>query len=112
MEYSLLKNLPEKTVSHNQAIKKKLIISNDKVPNLTNFAQAVFTAGQISPAHSHSDMWEVFYVESGTGIMKVNEVEYKLEKGVTITVAPTEKHEIINNSFQELVLNYFGILDN
>ncbi len=110
MEYISLNKLPEKSVSHNRAIKKKSIITKGKIPQLTNFAQASFAPGQVSPAHSHDDMWEVFYVESGSGIIKVNEQEYKLEKGVTVTVEPTEKHEIINNSSAELVVNYFGIL--
>lgn len=112
MEYISLTDLPDKSVSHNPNIKKKLIIANGKIPRLTNFAQASFASGQISPAHSHSDMWEVFYAESGSGIIKINDQEYKLEKGITVIVEPEEKHEIINNSSAELIISYFGIMTN
>lgn len=111
MQYSRLNDLPENSVSHNPNIKKKLIISKGKIPTLTNFSQAILSSGQISFAHSHEDMWEVFYVESGEGIMMINDQPHKLETGVTITVEPYEKHEIINNSSSDLIINYFGILD-
>ena len=54
-------------------------------------------------------MWEIFYVESGKGIMVVDDREYTLTKGTCIMVEPEENHEIINNSNQDLVINYFGI---
>lgn len=110
MEYINLNKLPIKSVSHNKNIQKKTIIDNHKIPNLTNFSQAIFKAGQIAPTHSHSDMWEVFFVESGTGIIKVNNVEFLLEKGFYIMVEPNDNHEIINNSQEDLIINYFGIV--
>lgn len=112
MQYISLNNLPQKSVSHNPNINKKEIITNGKIPNLTNFAQANFTVGQVSPAHSHEDMWEVFYVESGTGIITINGQEYQLEKGITVIVEPNETHEISNNGKEDLTLNYFGIIIN
>ncbi|WP_324283033.1 cupin domain-containing protein [Cyanobacterium aponinum UTEX 3221] len=56
-------------------------------------------------------MWEVFYVEQGTGIIKINEREYILEKGVCVLVEPKENHEIINNSDDNLIINYFGVIN-
>ena len=110
MKYINLNNLENKTVSHNRNIQKKVIIENNVVPNLTNFSQAVFKPQQIAHIHSHSDMWEVFYVESGSGLMIVNQQEYQLTRGVCIMVEPEDTHEIINNSDVDLVLNYFGIV--
>jgi len=110
MEYISLKNLPNQSVSHNQAIKKKTILSKGKLPHITNFSQAIFAPQQVAYLHSHDDIWEVFYVEEGKGIIKVNNQEYILEKGVCIMVEPTETHEIINNSDGDLVINYFGVI--
>ena len=110
MEYISLSEAAEMSVSHNRAIKKKLIITNGKIPRLANFAQAKFAPGQIAHAHVHEDMWEVFYVEDGSGIIKINDQEYQLKKGITVTVEPQETHEIINNSSSYLIVNYFGII--
>ena len=110
MKYINLDNLENKTVSHNKNIQKKTILDNNIVPHLTNFSQALFKPEQIAHIHSHSDMWEVFYVESGDGIMIVDDRQYTLTKGTCIMVEPEESHEIINNSKEELVINYFGIV--
>lgn len=110
MEYINLKTLPIKSVSHNKNIEKKIIIDNNKIPHLTNFSQGIFKPGQIASAHSHSDMWEVFFVESGRGIIKVNSQEFLLEKGLYIIVEPNDNHEITNNSQEDLIINYFGIV--
>lgn len=56
-------------------------------------------------------MGSFFYVEQGTGIIKINEREYILEKGVCVLVEPKENHEIINNSDDNLIINYFGVIN-
>ena len=97
---------------HNPNIQKKVILENQIIPHLTNFSQAILQPQQISYVHSHEDMWEVFYIESGKGLMVVNDQEYQLEKGVCIMVEPHDRHEIINNGNKNLVINYFGIVAN
>ncbi|MGI0482539.1 cupin domain-containing protein [Geminocystis sp. CENA526] len=109
MKYINLNQLPIKSVSHNLNIQKKTIIEKDNIPHLTNFSQAIFKSGQIATNHSHKDMWEVFFVESGRGIIKINGEEFLLEKGLYVIVEPKENHEIINNSQEDLIINYFGI---
>ncbi|MGH8717547.1 MAG: cupin domain-containing protein [Burkholderiales bacterium] len=37
--------------------------------------------GQVARAHKHVDMYEVFFVESGTGVIKVDGREQPLERG-------------------------------
>ncbi|NCO74732.1 MAG: cupin domain-containing protein [Cyanobacteria bacterium] len=110
MKYISLNKLPIKSVSHNVNIKKKTILKKGNIPHLTNFSQAVFTSGQIANIHSHNDMWEVFFVQSGSGIIKVNGSEYLLVKDVCVMVEPKESHEIINNGKDDLIINYFGII--
>lgn len=109
MKFTSLSQLPQEPVVHNPAITKKVMLRIGELPHLTNFSQSRFAPGQIAAAHVHEDMAEVFFVESGSGIIKVNNQEYPLLPGHCIAVEPKEVHEIINNSSQELVLTYFGL---
>jgi quercetin dioxygenase-like cupin family protein len=109
MKLTSLNQLPISEVSHNPEIKKQVMIQNGEIPHLTNFSQSRFAPGQISSAHSHADMAEVFFVSSGTAKITVNNADYRLNIGSCITIEPGDIHEIINDGDQELVLTYFGI---
>lgn len=104
-----LNDLQEESVSHNPEIKKKVMLRFGDLPNLTNFAQASFAPGQISPAHAHQDMSEVFFVEAGLGIIRVDGTNYPLLPGNCVAIEPGEFHEIVNTGSTELVLTYFGL---
>jgi mannose-6-phosphate isomerase-like protein (cupin superfamily) len=80
-----------------------------ELPGLTNFSQARFAPGQTASAHAHYDMCEVFFVEAGSGIIRINNREYPLLPGTCVAVEPTETHEIVNNGTTELVITYFGL---
>jgi mannose-6-phosphate isomerase-like protein (cupin superfamily) len=109
MKLTSLSQLPEQTVSHNRAIKKKVMLNTGDLPHLTNFSQATFAPGQIASGHFHQDMCEVFFVESGEGIIKIDGKTYPLEKGSCVAVEPGEVHEIVNNGSTDLILTYFGL---
>ena len=81
------------------------------LPHLTSFSQARFTPNQVAAAHSHQDMWEVFFVESGEGLIRINGHEYQLLKGSCIAVEPGEVHEIVNSGTADLILTYFGLIE-
>lgn len=104
-----LNNLPEESVSHNPEIKKKVMLRLGDLPHLTNFSQARFAPGQTATAHAHQDMCEVFFVEAGSGVIRVDNQEYPLIPGNCIAIEPGEIHEVINNGNTELVLTYFGL---
>lgn len=80
-----------------------------EVPHLTNFAQARFQPGQIAEAHAHTDMYEVFFVESGEGSIEIDGMTHALTPGVCVTVAPHESHKVSCSGEVELVLTYFGL---
>ncbi|MBD2230250.1 cupin domain-containing protein [Phormidium tenue] len=109
MKITGLDQVPEESVSHNPAIKKRVLLRRDDLPHLTNFAQARFAPGQIANGHSHADMAEVFFVEAGAGTITVEGQAYPLAPGVCVAIEPGEHHEIANTSTQELVLTYFGL---
>ena len=109
MKLTTLQTLPIESVSHNPAIKKQVMLRMGDLPHLTNFSQARFQPGQVAEAHAHTDMHEVFFVESGEGAIAINNVSHALAPGVCIAVAPHETHEVMNTSETELVLTYFGL---
>lgn len=109
MKVTALHQLPIESVSHNPAIKKQVMLRMGDLPHLTNFSQARFQPGQVAKAHAHEDMHEVFFVESGTGTMAINNTSHALTPGTCIAVAPYESHEVANTGTTELVLTYFGL---
>lgn len=109
MKRIVLNDLPEESVSHNPAIKKKVMLRFGDLPHLTNFSQARFAPGQVAAGHAHMDMCEVFFVEAGNGIIRIDGQEYPLIPGVCVAVEPGETHEVCNLGAEELVLTYFGL---
>jgi len=79
------------------------------LPHLTNFSQARFAPGQVAAAHTHQDMCEVFFVESGMGEIRIDGTAYPLVAGSCVAVEPGEVHEVVNSGPTELVLTYFGL---
>jgi mannose-6-phosphate isomerase-like protein (cupin superfamily) len=104
-----LADVPAEGVSHNPEIEKRVMLRRGDVPHLLGFSRARLAPGQTARAHAHADMHEVFYVESGTGVMKIDNEELKLEAGVCVAVSPGERHEVANAGDDDLVLCYFGV---
>jgi len=105
-------NLNELTiehVSHNPDVQKRVLLENGEIPHITQFAHSVLNPGQISSMHSHSDMSEVFFIQSGSGEMQVDEQVFQICQGMMVSVRPNEAHEIRNTSDEQLVLLYFGV---
>ena len=104
-----MSDVSEEGVSHNHSIKKRMMIKPETVPHVVYMSRSLFQPGDSAPGHSHDDMHEVFYIESGVATFTINGVPNILRKGNTIHVAPLEVHEITNTGDTELVLVYYGI---
>lgn len=104
-----LAQLPEVPTSHAKVGLKKVIIPNGIVPHVTQYAIVRFQSGEIASKHKHLDMYEIFFVQSGSGVIKINQTTQILEKDICIVVAPGEEHEITSFGSGELGLLYFGI---
>lgn len=111
MKLTHLNELPEQSVSHNPEIKKRVMLTPFEFPNITNFSQAIFTPGQVASSHTHETMYEVFYIESGEGKIRINNEEYCLKQGTCVVVEPREVHEIINDGSSNLVMTVLGFVD-
>jgi len=102
-------NLVDIGVSHNPEIRKRVILGSGELPHLTNFSQARFKTKQVASPHMHKDMYEVFFIEDGEGIICINNKEHRLKNGVCVVVEPGEVHEVKNVGQSDLVITYFGL---
>lgn len=109
MKYVSLDSIPATKVTHNPKISKKVLISKGEIPHITQYAKVTLTPGQIADAHTHSDMYEIFSIESGAGKILINNNEYQLTAGVCVTVEPGEEHEVQNTSHNNLIFTIIGI---
>ncbi|WP_111978835.1 cupin domain-containing protein [Algibacillus agarilyticus] len=97
-------------VSHNSAITKQPLLTSGDIKNIVYFSRAMFPVGETVEPHKHTDMTEVFYIESGRAKFIVNQQPHILETGSCVTIEPNELHEVINIGENELILVYFGVL--
>ena len=102
-------DIPEEGVSHNPEILKRVIIRKNELPHLTNLSTSSFEPGQITKAHAHEDMAEVFLITAGTGCLIVDGKQVPLEKGSCAIIEPGETHQLANLSNEPFDLIYFGI---
>ncbi len=109
MKAITLDQLPQEGVSHNPQIRKRVMLRRGELPHLANFSQARFAPGDVANAHAHNNMWEVFFVESGQGVIRVDGREQPLTAGVCVLIEPGERHEVANTGTVDLVITYFGI---
>jgi mannose-6-phosphate isomerase-like protein (cupin superfamily) len=109
MKIVSLIDLPERHVSHNPEIRKKVMLETHDLPHVTGFSQARFSPGLVASPHAHADMHEVFLVNVGAGMIRVDGEVHQLEAGTCVAVAPGEVHEVANTGSTDLVLTYFGV---
>ena len=112
MKITYRKDSPELSVSHNPLIKKHLLVDSAQIDHITNFSRAVFPPGEVAPGHSHPDMTEVFYIESGSAEMVVDGERISLPVGSCIVIEPGETHELRNIGNDEMAVVYLGVLTN
>jgi mannose-6-phosphate isomerase-like protein (cupin superfamily) len=112
MKIVTLKALPETGVSHNPAIKRKILIGNSEIPQLMMFAKAVLKPGQFIESHAHETMYEIFYICSGRAIFTIDGKEIEVKEGDCITVEPKEKHSVNNPFDSDAAWLYFGVATN
>ena len=109
MKVTHLKQLPTETVSHNRAISKKVMLRLGDIAPITQFAQATFPPGSKAPAHSHSDMIEVFFIEHGCGRITVDGQGHDISAGSSISIEAGESHELENTGDEAMIVSYFSV---
>jgi len=102
-------NYQLKSVSHNNNLIKRVILDNNSLPNLLQFAIAEFDSGEIIKPHSHVSMSEVFYVLSGKVQVIYNSENYIAKVGDSFLIRANNIHKLYFIENTELL--YFSLLD-
>jgi len=92
-----------------RAIHKRQLIPPFKIPNLSGFSVATLAPGQTVAEHEHGSMHEVFYVLSGRALFTINGERHSAPSGTMVHLVPREKHHILAQDGDDLVMAYFGI---
>jgi len=101
--------IPAVGVSHNPNLTKQVLIPKGEIPGLTGFSRTTFKPGQSADTHVHKTMYEVFYTESGKGVITVEDKEVVMEEGYCLTIEPGERHSQANPFDKDVTWLYFGI---
>ena len=109
MKLVSLDALPHEAITHNQNIRKKVMVGSGELGNVMTFAQAVVPPGEVVNPHHHEEMDEVFFVESGLGLISIDGTDHELSPGICAVVNAMETHAIWNTGETDLILTYFGV---
>lgn len=96
-------------VSHDPAIIKRVLLHEDEMPYGVRLSHALFRPGQRVSPHSHPDLYEVFYIISGSGTLIVNGTEHAISAGSCFRIDPGEEHELVNAGESDMAVVYFGL---
>ena len=110
MKLGAINQLPDEPVSHNPAIRKRVLIRKGEIPAIAQVARATFPPRQTAAAHAHPDMWELFICENGSGTMTLDNQKIRLTPGQFVLVEPNETHEIQSDENSPLELTMLGII--
>lgn len=97
-------------VSHDPEICKKVIFRNGEAENVTQVSRTRFLPGQATTPHTHTDMTEIYSVESGSLDFTVNEVTSTVEGPANVVIMPGESHSIANQSSNPVEVMYIGVI--
>jgi len=92
--------LTGKTVKDNEVY---TIVDNTDLDALT-VSTTTLHPDQETSGHAHPGIEEVYTFLSGTGVMQIDEEEFKAEKGKTFTIPDGAFHKVYNNSSDEDLL--------
>ena len=65
--------------------------------------------GKATGAHGHQEVEETFYFIEGFPKILVNDVEYRVKEGDVFRLEPLEKHDIVNDTQEEVKLIFIKI---
>ena len=106
MKLVSLTDLDEVPSIHNPEINKHEILHAGDVPHIDKVGQVKFAPGQIIPFHTHTDVYEIFFIRTGNGVIRCNGQELAVREGTCIVIEPNEAHEVENTGSDTMLLIY------
>jgi quercetin dioxygenase-like cupin family protein len=97
-------------VSHDPAIRKKVLLRAGDVPHVAQLAQATFEPGQVARGHAHTDMWEIFWCTAGDGVLQVRDREIAMVPGRCVVIEPGEVHELRNTGATPMLITVIAVV--
>lgn len=88
---------------------KEVIIGNNIIPHLLQFAKAKFDKGEVIEIHNHLTMNEVFYILKGKIFLNLDNREFTLNAGDTFIVFKHKNHYL--KFLEDTELLYFNLED-
>ena len=61
-----------------------------------SLAEATITIGSATLLHRHQQAEEIYYITTGTGLMTLGDVKFKVNAGDTVCIPPGTPHQIQN----------------
>jgi len=72
MKLVQLNEVGSEELSHDAGITKRVLLGESELPGSVRLSHAVFKPGQKVAEHAHVDLYEVFYLLSGSGHIMVD----------------------------------------
>jgi mannose-6-phosphate isomerase-like protein (cupin superfamily) len=69
-----------------------------------SLAEATVPVGKATTAHYHRTTEELYYIVSGTGLMRIADEERDVSRGDCIVIPPGTEHKLTNTGDEPLVL--------
>ena len=73
----------------------------------SKFQVVKFKPGKSIKPHYHKKTYEIFFIESGNGLLRFNNQEFRCKKGDFYLCEPFDKHEFINDTKEDFVILIF-----
>jgi len=82
-------------------IRELLAWRNSKIKN-QSLAEAIVYPGQSTIEHYHNKSEEIYFVESGEGLIQLNNEKFEIQTGDAIAIPPRTKHKLWNTGTSPL----------
>lgn len=100
-------DVPFEPVSHDPALRKRVMVQENILPGIRSMSHIVLPAGARASKHSHPDGFEVFYCIRGNVLFSVEGSGVPFSAGQCLIVEPGETHDL--EALVETELVYFFV---
>ena len=90
-------------VGPDRAIIRELAASRNSSARKQSLAEVTIPVGGTVVEHFHKTIEELYYILTGTGLMKIEDEVREVGPGDTVIILPGQRHKITNNGQAPLV---------